>query len=228
MSTMILLMLLPSSSNAKVFNINRLQYRPSINGESAFSQSVFVLFPNKFFVAEITELITPIEDNNFINFENIYHETNIGRPFFPEHSWGRTLGWIGRIQAANKEKTILSFGTQFTISDIPGLDESSKKCQWKSFIQIFFLKSIRDAGEFDIYHYYQFPFLTRKLEIRGVNAYYSFDDQRDFLYLMQDLIYSISKTWDIYFRHSYQNKEDFQHRSDGSQFGIGTRYNFSF
>lgn len=234
--TMILITILSSSSSAdeiqktqaKIFNINRFQYRPSINGESAFSQSTYVLFPNKFFIVELTELITPIGDNNLVNFENIYHETNIGRPFFPEHNWGRILGWVGRIQASNKGKTFLSLGTQFNISDIPGFDEYSRKLRWKSFVQIFFLKNTKDAGEFDLYHYYQIPLFIEKLEIRGVNAYYYINDEKDFFYLMQDLIYSISKAWDIYFRHSYQNRENFQHRSDGSQFGIGIRYNFSF
>lgn len=211
----------------RIFNINRFQYRLSFNGESVFAQSTFVLFPNKFFIVELTELITPIEENNLVNFENIYHETNIGRPFLPEYDWGRTLGWVGRIQASNKGKTFLSLGTQFNISDIPGFDEYSGKLRWKSFVQIFFLKNTKDAGEFDLFHYYQFPLLIEKLEVRGVNAYYYINDEKDFFYLMQDLIYSISKTWDIYFRHSYQNREGFQHRSDGSQFGIGIRYNFS-
>lgn len=214
-------------SESRIYNIGRLQYISSFNGEGLFSQTMFVAFPNRFFIAERMEFITPIGKNRLINFENFFFEANTGRPLFPGSEWGRVPGWVARVQALNDEKTTLSLGLQFNISDIPILIESSKRNRWKSFVQVFFIKNIGDAQDFDVYHWYQFPFFWERTEIRGVNAFYSINGEKDFVYLMQDLIYSFARTWDVYLRHSYQNRDGFQHRSDGSQFGIGIRYNFT-
>ena len=203
----------------KYSNINRLQYRKSFKADNnTFSQTTNIMFPNEFFLFDHFEYV----DNGYY-FLEIY----TGKPFSEDHPWGKSFGWVARTEVERAAKTVYSLGTIWYISSTPKINEVLKKIKFKTFLEVFFIKSDDDKGTTDIFHHYTFP-VFKKLYMRGYNRILFDTNQGRLFYAVQDLIYSLFDNIDVYMRHDYQNKDGFQNKEKGSAFYMGMRYNFSF
>jgi hypothetical protein len=209
-------------------SVSRLQYRLSFNGESSLGQGMFRLLPYGFWFTEAIDVYTPVGDNRFTNFETLYVESNLGRPFstLSKVSWGRSFGWVARFQKLSSLDTIWSIGAQWTITDTPGMPNRIGGIPWKTFIQVFSKNRDNKAGRFDIYHWLEIPFMPGSLIFRMTNSYYMIKDRKNYFSTLEDLIFPTSGPFDIYLRHSYQNIDHFFNRSKGSQYALGVRYSY--
>ena len=139
----------------------------------------------------------------------------------------KSFGWAARTESEKDKKTIYSLGTIWYISDTPAIDELLKKIEFKSFLEVFFIKSNNDRGSIDLFHHYNFP-IFKSLYLRGYNRVFFDTNKGTLFYAVQDIIYPLTNHIDVYLRHDYQNVDGFQNRSKGTEFSVGTRYNFSF
>lgn len=215
-----------SNSQTYFKSINRLQYRYSINGESAISQGSFVLLPYEFNIAELSELSTTLGESNKLKFDNFSVDVKLARYLVPSAENGRIFSWVARFQAASKRTDSFSIGLQWNISETPNIKRATEHMPWKSLFQVFVKENSGD-GYIDLFHWYQFPILNNnKLYIRGVNTYFFLPGKEDCINVVQDLIHPLDKRWDVFFRHSYQNIEGFLNHSKGSELSIGLRMIF--
>ena len=118
---------------------------------------------------------------------------------------------------------MVSGGLQWDISRTPGL---TLPLQWKSFIQVL-AKNRDDAGTVDIFNWYEFVLIDKRLILRGTNVWFLIPGGKDAVRLTQDLVVPVHNRFDLYLRHFFQNNGSIDEtRSDGSQFAVGLRYTF--
>ncbi|MEW6617800.1 MAG: hypothetical protein AB1422_00360 [bacterium] len=201
----------------------RLQFRKDINGnrinnENNFQVTYFSNLSHNFFLFANTEVI--YEGTEYYSSNS---ELNISRPFSPYSEWGKSLSWITRLQMETHKRLLLSFGTQWYITDIPFFINAAKKYKVKVFLQVFPIKSHNEEGTVDVYLYYQLPLRDQFAYIRGYGRYFSKNKEGDdYKLLVHDIIFPINNTWDVYGRYSYYNRL----RNNGV--GLGIRYLLRF
>jgi len=203
--------------------VTRINYRYAVNGESGIALGHFHLFPNSMLIAATVEFFTRKRSGEPFEFSTFAAEVNLGRPFAPSTPWGKTFGWVARFQSTPGAYFVVSGGLQWDISRTPGL---TLPLQWKSFIQVL-AKSRDDAGTVDIFNWYEFVLIDKRLILRGTNAWFLIPGGKDAVRLTQDLVFPVHNRFDLYLRHFFQNNDSIdQTRSDGSQFAVGLRYTF--
>jgi hypothetical protein len=204
--------------------VTRAHYRYAFDGESGLTVGHFHLFPGGSLLTATVEAYTEKKTWEPLEFSTYSFESNAGRPFYPAHPWGKAFGWVARFQSAPGAYAVLSAGLQWDISRTPGV--AIPGMQWKSFIQIF-AKSRDDAGIFDVFNWYEFVLVEKRMILRGTNVWYIMHGRGDSLRLTQDLVFPVHPKLDLYLRHFYQNNNHIDDtRSDGSQFSLGGRYTF--
>ena len=204
------------------FNINRLQYRKligkSLDVGHVITQTSYFSFPNKLFFLDHIE---------YYFDGNIYFEFFTGIPLMPSHELGKSLGWVGRINAETDKKPTYSLGVIWYISDTPGFNVVFRKRKLKTLVEVFFVKNNDNNGSVDIFHHYTFPIMN-KLYVRGYNRLlFNVPNEGTIIYAVLDIIIPYTKTIELYWRNSYQNIDNYQSRKNGITFYIGLRYNFS-
>jgi hypothetical protein len=215
-------------SNNPVLNINRFQCRFAItDGESACVQSAFVQFPNKFFIAEYLEVLTPVAGGSELSHRNFNFEMTAGKPLSTGNDAWRVLGLVGRIQVGSGQKTDVSAGMQWNITGTGGLAGVAKKLKLEAFVQIFPLKMQWDENGVDAYSWVQLKGFSDLFYVRGTAGYYVPPHTTDFVFTFWDVIFPLNRSFDLYARYAYQNKENFN-KSEGSQVSLGARFNFTF
>ncbi len=203
--------------------VTRLNYRYAVNGESGIALGHFHLFPNSTLIAATVEFFTRKRSREPFEFSTFAAEVNLGRPFVPSTQWGNTFGWVARFQSTPGAYLVVSGGLQWDISRTPGL---TLPLQWKSFIQVL-AKNRDDAGTVDIFNWYEFVLIDKRLILRGTNVWFLIPGGKDAVRLTQDLVVPVHNRFDLYLRHFFQNNGSIDEtRSDGSQFAVGLRYTF--
>ena len=202
----------------------RLQYRRHLHSnriedESDYQVTMFGLLPGKFFLFMDTEFIFSDTD-----YYSTISEFNISRSFSLRDKYWGCLDWITRVQLETDRKSDLSAGIQWHLTKTPILSPLTKKIGLKLFVQFFPLKTTTERGYADAYLYYSFPLPGGFSYCRGFGRYFWGNDDggSDYRLLVQDIIFPVSKEWDIYIRFSHHSTE----RNDGV--GIGVRYLLKF
>jgi hypothetical protein len=200
----------------------RIQYRRQINNdtiadENDIQATFFTGLPHSLFLFMNAEAIYSGTDYHSGN-----SELNLSRPLFPYYKPLSCLEWTSRIQIETDMKNELALGLQWQIHKTPGLSRWARKYKTKVFVQVFPIKSTNERGEVDAYLYYAFPLPGGVASTRGfARQYFSSEDSRDYKMIAQDLIFPITKSWDLYLRYAYYD------RIRNSGYGVGIRYLFS-
>lgn len=212
-----------TSNWADFFNVTRLQERTTAQGRRSFTQATFIRFPSKIYIAQVFETT-----ERFGRDPNIdYLEINVGGPAFSDPHLGKLFGWVCREQTGTGISDIVSCGLQYNLSDHNEFADFRKKHKLTSFVQVFAAKNNDALGKQDIVHYYSFS-IYKDLYVRGYNNWYHYPDGKNYVRALQDFILPVNRSFDVYVRHTYQNRSDVQYGIKGSEEAVGIRYNFSF
>ncbi|MEO5379081.1 MAG: hypothetical protein H7832_15070 [Magnetococcus sp. DMHC-6] len=203
------------------FNISRLQIRTNGDGKTSYTQSTFIRFPFKIFLAQVYEHTTSYDGDPHFN----YFELNVGSPITDDKYYGKLFGWVCRDQEGTGFSSIVSCGMQYNFSDHKQLDDFRKDFKLTSFVQIFPIKNNDKLGNIDIVHYYSFK-IYDEFYVRGYNNWFQYDHDKDYWRFMQDFIQPLNSNFDLYLRHTWQNRKDIQFGHEGSDLAVGIRFNF--
>lgn len=205
------------------FNITRLQARVTPDGRQSFTQATFLRFPSKVFVAQVYEHTPSFDKDPAVS----YFEVNVGGPAHPDPYIGKLLGWVCRDQAGTGITNIVSCGGQYNLSEHQEMADFNKRNKFTSFIQFFPLRSNHELGSMDIVHYYSFS-IYKSFYVRGYNNWFRDVNGRDYYRALQDFILPLDKSFDLFMRHTWQNRTDVQYGKKGSEAALGVRVNLSF
>ncbi|OAD23929.1 secreted protein [Candidatus Thiomargarita nelsonii] len=212
-----------SSKKSSIFNINRLQARYTENNALSFTQSVFIRSSvSQLFLLEVFEHTEAYDDKEAFNLLEI----NTGGALFDDNQPYR-IGWVARAQNASHSSTVYSLGMQFNLSNLESIKNLARKYKLNTFVQVFPFKNNDSFGDYDLLHYYSLR-LYGKLSVRGTNAWYHFNNEKNYVRALADFIYPLNRHFDVYTRYVYQNRDEVRAGELGSEWSIGFRYNFKW
>jgi hypothetical protein len=210
-----------SSNKNSIFNINRLQARYTENNALSFTQSVFMRSSaSQLFLLEVFEHTEAYDNKEAFNMLEI----NTGGALFYDKQPYR-IGWVARSQNASNSSTVYSLGMQFNLSNLEPIKNFARQQKFNTFVQVFPFKNNDSFGNYDFLHYYSLK-LYGKLSVRGINTWYHFNNENNYIRALADFIYPLNRHFDVYTRYVYQNRDDVRSGELGFEWSIGFRYNF--
>ncbi len=204
------------------FNVARLQARVTPEGKQTYVHAMFVRFPYKLFLAEGLEYTRHFKDDPKILFAEVYG----GGPVVIYKENPKLFCWVARLQAGTEIDPQYSLGAQYNLSDHDFFKGVLPSRKLTTFIQIFPVKNSNLLGDYDVLHYFSFS-IYKNVYVRGFNRWFVYNGERDYLLFLQDFILPVNPKFDVYARHTYQNRNNVQYGRNGSELAFGIRLNIS-
>ena len=193
--------MLSSYANVAMSDVTRLQVRQSNLAETAWTQSTFITFLDRFY------FLDQFDRQYNTAYSSWHFDINLGENL--------PVSWAARSQKYQGVGNVTSLGLQINFLNNDSL---------QSFIQVFPIKTSDLLGRTDLLHYYSIP-LDDKLSLRGYNQYIVRNQQSNLFYPWADLIYAVNKHFDVYTRLVYLSSDDTILGSQGAQYWLGFRFN---